>query len=232
MKTPSGVAEWGQSALKYIQDKWADLVIPAAVMGGYQIAMIMGVFFSYFLFAFSFILAEKSKWAPVAGISTSLVIVLVLVELGQPLQIGLYRAIFKSMRGEKPTAGDVLGGFRSAGSAFVMMFLTFLAVITGSLFCYVPGLIVAFFLSFSHASLADRDRGALDAMGASYDLVMSNPAQVALWYLCRFILLFVVAMVPMIGTFLTMPLWAILEITAYLYLQREQAEDLAPGRAT
>lgn len=216
------ISLWIDSAVRYLQERGKDHIGPALCMFGVQLALILCFMLGYVPFFAGVLLAEKYAWAPLVGGAVGFAIFMFATAVLQPVHLGYLHGTFRSMRGEGFPLSEFAWGFKRLPAALGLFIATMGAVFLGTLFCYIPGLIVGLLLGLASPALADRDAGVMDALGTSFDLVRSNFWAMALWWLLMMVVLMVAAFVPVIGSMLTIPLASILQATAYLYLTKDR----------
>ena len=90
------------------------------------------------------------------------------------------------------------------------------ATFIGFILCVIPGILVAFFTSYTLYFLMDREEiGAVDAIKASYEFTKNNAGNVILWFLLSVVAWFVGALICGIGLIVAVPV--VLIGTAYTY---------------
>jgi uncharacterized membrane protein len=87
--------------------------------------------------------------------------------------------------------------------------------LVGTILCYLPGLIVGFFLQFSVHFLLDKGLAPVEAAKASFNLVKENLANAAIWYIVAVIVGGIGAIACGVGVLVTYPIALI--GTAYTY---------------
>lgn len=109
---------------------------------------------------------------------------------GQILFVGLLRMAFKQIRGEKIEIGDLFNLSDILVPAAVAAVLTGLGTAIGTVFCIVPGLVVAGLWLFTFPLIADRrSQDGIEAMRTSWntlqgELVMAAVFALVLVLLC------------------------------------------------
>jgi len=114
------------------------------------------------------------------------------------------RAVMMLTRGEKPIFAELfktegLGNF--VGGAALMAIGVFL----GTLLCYVPGIIFAFFGLFWAFFIVDRNLGPVEAIKSSFGLVNRNLGAVVLLYIGVMIAIFIGYLLCGIGILAALP---------------------------
>lgn len=102
------------------------------------------------------------------------------------------------------------------GEVIVASILISLATFVGLVLCVIPGLLVAFFTSFTLYFLMDRqDLGAIDAIKASFGFTKDNAGSVIVWFLLSLTTYIVGFLLCGVGLIVAIPV--ILIGTAYTY---------------
>lgn len=132
-----------------------------------------------------------------------------------PLQLGLAYACNKMARGETVEVNDLWSGFSRFIPALIAMILMGIGIFVGSLLLVLPGLVLAFFLTFTFHVLANSpDMSGVDAMKASFGLVKEHPADVAVFWVAM-IVLGMIAGATMVGSLLMPGLGSLLLAVLY-----------------
>jgi uncharacterized membrane protein len=102
------------------------------------------------------------------------------------------------------------------GDVVIASLLIGILTFVGFILCVIPGILVAFFTSYTLYFLMDREElGAIDAIKASFDFTKNNAANVILWFLLSVVAWFVGALLCGIGLVVAVPV--VLIGTAYTY---------------
>jgi hypothetical protein len=102
------------------------------------------------------------------------------------------------------------------GDVIVASVLIGVATFIGFILCIIPGLLVAFFTSYTLYFLMDREElGAVDAIKASFDFTKRHAGNVILWFLLSLVAWFVGALLCGVGLIVAIPV--VLIGTAYTY---------------
>jgi hypothetical protein len=118
-----------------------------------------------------------------------------------PLSASLWREVAAHQRGE----GELgfASAFRQAGQDVVpVMMVTFAilaAVFTGLIFCYLPGFIAGFALSYAAPLVYLHRQGAFAALRMSVSKIFAHPAEHVVFGLMNFALALVANYVPILG---------------------------------
>jgi uncharacterized membrane protein len=102
------------------------------------------------------------------------------------------------------------------GDVIVASVLIGVATFIGFILCIIPGLLVAFFTSYTLYFLMDREElGAVDAIKASFEFTKRHAGNVILWFLLSLVAWFVGALLCGVGLIVAIPV--VLIGTAYTY---------------
>lgn len=213
---------WIDSVVRYAQERGPEHLVPALCMLGVQLVLLCWFFIGYVPIIVGVAAAEDYPWAPFVGFGVAGVMFFGAIAALQPVHVGYMHGTLRSMRGEGFPISELAWGFRRLPSALAMFFLTMGAVFFGTLFCYLPGLIVGILLGLAVPALADRDAGAIDALTTSFELVRANFLAATLWWLLMLVLLMVASFIPLVGPMLSIPLASVLQATAYLHLAKDR----------
>ena len=113
----------------------------------------------------------------------------------------------------------VMFGMANVGTVIAASLLIGLGVGIGTLLCFIPGLIVAFFAQFYVWFIVDRQLGAIDAIKASFGFVNRNLGSVFIFYLASLAAYFVGALACGIGLLVAVPVVYIAQGYTYRKLQ-------------
>lgn len=87
---------------------------------------------------------------------------------------GLYGAAFKQLRGEQISVGDLFSGGRYFTRMIVATILIGILAGIGSIFCLIPGLIVAGLAFLTAPMIVEGGKGAIDAIKASIEVTKKD----------------------------------------------------------
>lgn len=87
---------------------------------------------------------------------------------------GLYGAAFKQLRGEQISVGDLFSGGRHFTRMIVATILIGILAGIGSIFCLIPGLIVAGLAFLTAPMIVEGGKGAVDAIKASIEVTKKD----------------------------------------------------------
>lgn len=110
------------------------------------------------------------------------------------------------------------------GSYLGASILVALGVAIGSIFCYIPGLIVWFFSFFFGWFILDKKMGAIDGIKASFSLVNKNAGTMAGFFIACLIAIIIGAILCFVGLLVAYPV--VVLATGYVY-KRTQGEAVA-----
>lgn len=119
--------------------------------------------------------------------------------------------------GRRATFADFVA-FPNFGQALLASILSALAVTVGIVLCILPGIIIAFLLSFAIYVVVDRGTSATEAMRSSFQILSSNTGELVPFALVGFALI-LLGSVTIIGWIVTAPLVYLMSGYAYLRIQ-------------
>src|SRR6266576_4724518 len=114
------------------------------------------------------------------GTFVLMTIVMMLVNGAVPLLLqgattaGFQIACRKSLRGQKPSVGDLFEGFQFFGSTLGAHIVISILVFLGLLFFIIPGLVVAAMYNFTYLFIVDKRMDFWPAMQASHAVVRND----------------------------------------------------------
>lgn len=166
------------TVFKYIKESWEAFKLNWAVFVGAVLAIIgaaiLGTLLATAIFGTTVVttsgeLDSASFTSAIAVFLFTMLVVAVLVVIIAPL---LITAQLASVRGKKHTFGEFFTKSKSKIFGFLgLAILSSLAIGLGLIFLIIPGLVIAFFLSFAPYIYIDKNIGVVDSMKASYELV-------------------------------------------------------------
>ncbi|WP_395657161.1 hypothetical protein [Nocardioides sp.] len=128
---------------------------------------------------------------------------------------GIVRAALDITDGRQLEGTSILKPHK-LGDVILASVLIGIATFVGFILCVIPGLLVAFFTSYTLYFLMDRQElGAIDAIKASFEFTKNNAGNVILWFLISLVAWFVGALLCGIGLIVALPV--VLIGTAYTY---------------
>ena len=128
---------------------------------------------------------------------------------------GIVRAALDITEGRQLEASTILKPHK-LGDVIIASVVIGVATFIGFILCVIPGLLVAFFTSYTLYFLMDRqEMKAMDAIRASFDFTKNNAGNVILWFLISLVAWFVGALLCGVGLIVALPV--VLIGTAYTY---------------
>jgi uncharacterized membrane protein len=137
---------------------------------------------------------------------------------------GLYKGAANITDGRPFNLGLLFEGWEK-GPVAVAALIIAVATFIGTLLCYIPGLIVGFLTMFTMLFIVDKQLGAVDAIKASFRLVVDNLGSSILFYLLGLVCLVVGSCLCLVGLLVAAPV--VLVGLAYTY-RRLQGEPVTP----
>ncbi len=118
-----------------------------------------------------------------------------------PLSASLYRAVVKHQRGEgKLEFGSVFSTItENVGGVMMVQVGLSLAVMVGAMFCYVPGIAVAFLTAFAAPLVYVHGRTPLEAVTIAVNHTKNHLAWHAIWFAMMLVVGIAASYVPILG---------------------------------
>jgi uncharacterized membrane protein len=138
---------------------------------------------------------------------------------------GLYKGATNVTDGRPFGLGMMFEGWDKTQVALAALIIA-IATAIGSFLCYIPGLIVGFLTMFTMLFVVDKQMGAVDAIKASFRLVVDNLGSSILFYLLAAVCILVGACLCLVGLLVAAPV--VLIALAYTY-RRLQGEPVTPA---
>lgn len=151
-------------------------------------------------------------------------ITLVAVLVGSIVQAGFIQGALRISRGEQLSL-DTFFKFKNLTAVVVASVLVAVLTAVGYLLCYLPGIAVALLAQFTLYYVVDRGIGAVDAIKASFDLVVKNVGTTLLLFLGIMVVSAIGGLACGIGTLVAAPVALLAQ--AYVY-RRLNGEPVAP----
>lgn len=145
-----------------------------------------------------------------------LIIALVMIA-AQVIGAGLIRASLDITEG-KPFLTSTVFKFDKMGSVIVTSLIIAAATFVGTILCYLPGLIVGFFTSYSLYFVMDKGLAPVDAIKASVNLVKDNIGTALIWYIVGGLVAGAGAIACGVGLLVTIPIFLIGTAFTYKHL--------------
>jgi len=160
--------------------------------------------------------------AAIAGGITSLIT--------QVLAAGLYKGGADVADGRDVQLGGLFEGWDKVQVIVAALIIGVLTLI-GTLLCYFPALIVAYFTQFTLLFIVDKHMSATDAIRASFQLCVNNLGATILWFLLALVTIIVGAILCLVGELVAIPVVLVGLAYTYRRLQGEPVVDPAPRTA-
>lgn len=148
-----------------------------------------------------------------------LIIALVMIA-AQVIGAGLIRASLDITEG-KPFLTSTVFKFDKMGSVIVTSLIIAAATFVGTILCYLPGLIVGFFTSYSLYFVMDKGLAPVDAIKASVNLVKDNIGAALIWYIVGGLVAGAGAIACGVGLLVTIPIFLIGTAFTYKHLTNQ-----------
>lgn len=145
-----------------------------------------------------------------------LIIALIMIA-AQVIGAGLIRASLDITEG-KPFLTSTVFRFDKMGSVIVTSLIIAAATFVGTILCYLPGLIVGFFTSYSLYFVMDKGLAPVDAIKASVNLVKDNIGTALIWYIVGGLVAGAGAIACGVGLLVTIPIFLIGTAFTYKHL--------------
>ncbi len=144
--------------------------------------------------------------------------------IGQILLAGLYRGATLVTEGKDFSLGQLLEGYSKAQVVFAAIFIAVATLIATGL-CYLPGVAIAYFTSYTLFFIVDQEMEAAEAIQASVKFVWHNFLQTFLFFLLSVVVLAIGALLFGVGLLVAGPV--VLMGLAYTY-RRLEGHPVAP----
>lgn len=153
----------------------------------------------------------------ILGIILYGLIVALIMIAAQVIGAGLIRASLDITEG-KPFLTSTVFKFDKIGSVIVTSLIIAAATFVGTILCYLPGLIVGFFTSYSLYFVMDKGLAPVDAIKASVNLVKDNLGTALIWYIVGGLVAGAGAIACGVGLLVTIPIFLIGTAFTYKHL--------------
>jgi uncharacterized membrane protein len=148
----------------------------------------------------------------------------------QILAAGLYKGGVDVADGRAFSIGTMFEGWDKM-QVLVAAIIIGLLTLVGTILCYLPALIVAYFTQFTLLFIVDKHLSATDAIAASFRLCMNNLGPTILFFLLAIVCVIAGAVVCLIGLLVAIPVVLVGLAYTYRRLQGEPVGGPAPGIA-
>lgn len=167
------------------------------------------------------VLADEGEAVGFIGLLVSTALfVLVAFFIQFIIQAGITRAALEITKGEPIDVATVLSTDQ-LGQVIIASILIGLGTAIGSLLCFIPGLIVAFFSQFTMQFIIDKKLGAVDAIKASFGMVNSYLGSTVALYLGVLVATAIGAALCGVGLIVALPVAFIATTYAYRRMNGE-----------
>ncbi len=136
--------------------------------------------------------------------------------LAGPLTAGFFYIIFNRIRGKEFYMGDIAKGFEVFVAAILADILISVFAGIGFTLLIIPGIIVSALYMFAIPLIMDKKMDFWQAMEYSRKLVSQNLFELSIFMLVLYILLFIGALLLLVGFFVALPI--VLAAIAYAYV--------------
>ncbi|YAL82863.1 hypothetical protein ACMYYO_13210 [Dermacoccaceae bacterium W4C1] len=141
-------------------------------------------------------------------------VMLIGVAIGFIVLLGIIRASLDITDGRKVEMSSVFA-VKDVGPALITFVIIYVLVYIGSLLCFLPGVVIAFFSQYAIYFVIDKGLGPIDALKASFSFVNKNLGTLVGFYLACIVASFIGALLCGIGLLVVFPVVVI--ATAYTY---------------
>ena len=132
-----------------------------------------------------------------------------------PLMVGFHFACMRKMISGRLDVGDLFKGFNFFVPAFLAMVVISVFTFLGSLFCIIPGLVIAAMYQFTYLFIFDKKLEFWPAMQASHELVKKDYFGFTLFIFVLGLLVFAGALFCLVGILFTLPIYFAAVTAAY-----------------
>ncbi len=150
---------------------------------------------------------------------------LVLLVVAATISSAQYVGLLGIADGQPTTIGSFFKP-RYIGPMILLTLIVGVLVGIGSVFCVIPGLIVALFAIFAHAILVDRNLSPIDSIKASIDIVKANVGQVILVWLVAGLIGAAGVLACGVGVLVSVPVASLMVVYTYRRLSGGQVAPL------
>jgi uncharacterized membrane protein len=174
--------DWISEGWKMFTAQWKGWVVMS--LGLFCAVAVPMIVFVFFVYAASFAAALEQAGSHAASAAAPLsaflifggffLLALVMLPLSALLVGGMYRAAFKQLRGGQVEFNDLFSARDRYLPLLGGILLHSLLVGIGSIFCVIPGLIVAGLLFFTYPLIVERKLGVIEAMRVSSEMTKPN----------------------------------------------------------
>jgi uncharacterized membrane protein len=145
----------------------------------------------------------------------------------QILSAGLYKGGAAVADGRGFALGDLFEGWDKV-QVLVAAVIIALLTLVGTLLCYFPALIVAYFTQFTLLFIVDKHMSATEAISASFRLCVNNLGSTILFWLLALVTIIVGAILCLVGLLVAVPIVLVALAYTFRRLQGEPVAQPAP----
>ncbi|WP_193612880.1 hypothetical protein [Nocardioides lijunqiniae] len=146
----------------------------------------------------------------------ALTVALILIA-AQVVGAGLIRASLDVTEG-KPFLTSTVFRFDRIGPVLVTSLIIAAATFVGTILCYLPGLVIGFFTSYSLYFVMDKGLSPIEAITASFNLVKDNIGTALIWYIVGGLVAGAGALACGVGLLVTLPIFLLGSAYTYKHL--------------
>jgi len=155
-----------------------------------------------------------------AGLTATIVSAIIFGILAFIATVGIYRAALRTSNGAVPAFSDLTTG-ENLGKYIIVAIVYGILVFVGIVLCFVPGLLVIFFLQFAVLYALDKGYGVGQAFSSSLNAVKAAPVPVILTMIVNFVATLVGGFLFGILTLVALPFAALFTVHVYRQLNKE-----------
>jgi hypothetical protein len=213
---------WTSATVEHLRQHWQSHLVPAVAFFGATmgVSLVVGVLMAIatlvVTLAFAAIGSELLSVLSTLGLFVfAVVLVGVMVMAVMPLYVGHVWVVLRAHRGETPSSGDLLWGYRRLGTV-VPFFAVFgvINLVAVSL-CYLPCLLVSTAFMFAIPVMVDRELGGIEALRVSWGLAKPRFVELLVLNIIFLVVGMVLYYVPIIGPPLMFSVYVALSVVVY-----------------
>ena len=132
-----------------------------------------------------------------------------------PLMVGFHFACMRKLVSGRLDVADLFKGFNFFVPALLALVVISVFTFVGSLFCIIPGLVIAAMYQFTYLFIFDKKMDFWPAMQASHDLVKKDYFGFTLFFIALGLLIIAGVLLCFVGILVTFPLYFAAVTAAY-----------------
>lgn len=144
--------------------------------------------------------------------------ILLVVLLGPPLGLGAVTWFVARARGGRPGVDVLFSGFSRFGESLALYLVSAILILVGFLFCFLPGLYLAFAWAAAAPLLSDRRGGFWECLEMSRQALTAHFGWLLLFWLVTALVAVSGVLLCGVGLFVTLPLSYLAYAVAYVRL--------------